>query len=79
MIEESLDARIARIDERTELMLAKLNDLCDWKNGASKDLHTLKSANLIERVTALEGWRWYIIGVATALSALISIMIKIRL
>ncbi len=57
MPDESLEEKIARIDERTGIMLDKLNDHCKWKEQAGKDLEVLTKANLPGRTASLENWR----------------------
>ena len=68
---ESLEAQIARIDERTELMLTKLNEQCAWKAEASQDIYNLKKANLANRVGSLENWRWALAGAISVIVMLI--------
>lgn len=68
---ERLESRLARIDERTEWIQRKLQEHCDWKATASLDLVALKSANLPERLSKLENWRWYIGGGLTLITFLL--------
>ena len=76
---ERLESRLARIDERTEWIVKKLESHCiwettisSWKDIISTDVSNLKSADLPNRISKLENWRWYIGGALALLCILIT-------
>jgi hypothetical protein len=60
--QETDEVRIARIDERTELMMKKLDDHCNTLSDIRDDVSKLKANNLPSRVSALEERVTYIFG-----------------